>query len=167
MAAVTSERRNGTLLAVLLNPPSASTGARSLGAVGRAANVLGYASYQVGNLFSEATPTVVELNLLAVSEGSWSIVRERLSQQLRGSAGVLAGWGVAGASGRFRRIRDERAEWLRREAASYGHSSIWTVGGEPRHPSRWHQYVADKHGRTPGGSFEERLKQVLTQVDTT
>jgi hypothetical protein len=38
------------------------------------------------------------------------------------------------------------------------------LGGEPRHPSRWHQYVSDKYGRTSGGTFEERIKQVLVAV---
>lgn len=45
-----------------------------------------------------------------------------------------------------------------------GITAFWMVGGEPRHPSRWHQFVSDKHGRTTGGTFEERLVQVLVEV---
>jgi hypothetical protein len=50
------------------------------------------------------------------------------------------------------------------EAIRAGISNIWMVGGEPRHPSRWHQFVSDKYSRTTGGSFEERLDQVLESV---
>ncbi|WP_235856943.1 DUF1643 domain-containing protein [Occultella glacieicola] len=147
---------------MLLNPPSASSGARSRGAVRRAAGVLGFDGYEVANLFADPTPTVVELNLLSAHEMSWPELQQRLSEQLRAAHGVLAAWGVAGASGNFRRARGERAAWLIEEAERRGHRHFWTVGGEPRHPSRWHQYVADKHGRATGGTFEERLVQVLT-----
>lgn len=160
-ATLRSPHREGHLLAVLLNPPSASTGARSLGAVRRAAKVLGFEGFEVANLFSEPTPTVVELNLLTGHEDSRSQFQRRLGEQLRSAGGVLAAWGVAGASGKFRRERNERAAWLQKKALRLGHEHIWTVGGEPRHPSRWHQYVADKHGRTAGGTFEERLGEVL------
>jgi hypothetical protein len=152
------------LLAVLLNPPSASTGARTLGAVRRAAEVLDFDSYEVANLFAEPTPTVVELNLFTGHEKAWPEVQERLREQLRAAGGVLAAWGVAGAFGRFRQLRDERAAWLIDEAERVGHEEVWMVGSEPRHPSRWHQYVADKHGRTRGGTFEERLRQVLVPM---
>lgn len=37
-------------------------------------------------------------------------------------------------------------------------------GGQPRHPSRGHQYVSDRHGRTGPGNVEEGLRLVLVQV---
>ncbi len=155
-------RRQGVLLAVLLNPPASSSGARSRRAAQRAAEVLGYDCCEIANLFAEPTATVVDLNLLGAGLGLWAPVRQRLSEQIRGAGGVLAAWGVAGASGTLRRERDLRGAWVAAEAGRVGHEQIWTVGGAPRHPSRWHQYVADRHGRTLGGTFEERLTQVLT-----
>lgn len=154
--------RPGYLLAVLLNPPSTTTGSRSLGAVDRAAKVLGFEHHEVANLFSVPTPTVVELNLLTIDDASWGDIQLRLREHTWSAGGVLAAWGIAGASGMFRRERDKRGAWLYQEALKAGHEGIWTVGGEPRHPSRWHQYVADKYARTAGGTFEQRLSQVLT-----
>jgi hypothetical protein len=126
--------------------------------------VLGYDGYEVANLFTERTPTVVELNRVTTHAGAWPELQQRLAEQLNSADGVLAAWGVAGASGALRRNRSARAAWLMREAQCAGHERIWMVGGEPRHPSRWHQYVADKHHRTSGGTFEERLAQVLTST---
>lgn len=154
------------LLAVLLNPPSTSSGARTIGAVRRATDVLGFGSYEVTNLFAESTPTVVELNGVVADEISWGLLRTRLAEQLRTMDGVLAAWGISGASGQMRHARDERAAWLLAEAELCGHDFVWTVGGAARHPSRWHQYVADRHGRTAGGSFDERLSQVLVATPT-
>lgn len=128
----------------------------------RASEVLGFESVEVANLFYEATPSVVELNLLRRFElGAWRKVRQEFDEQIGNAAGLLAAWGVTGASGPLREMRDQRASWVLRQARAYGHTTIWAVGGQPRHPSRWHQYVADRHGRTSGGTFEDRLRQVL------
>lgn len=164
---VTNDASSGHLLAVLLNPPSASSGALSIGAVRRATAVLGYDGFEITNLFGEPTPTVIELNLLTIDGYSWCDRQRVLLQKLHAATSVLAAWGVAGASGELRRQRDQRAAWLMSEAARCGHSCVWMVGGEPRHPSRWHQYVADKHGRTTGGTLEERLAEVLVRVPVT
>jgi hypothetical protein len=51
------------------------------------------------------------------------------------------------------------------ELLALGHVDAWTVGGESRHPSRWHQYVSDKHARAGSGEFAERLKSVLVLTD--
>ncbi|WP_448629883.1 DUF1643 domain-containing protein [Cellulomonas soli] len=158
------QQRPGPLLAVLLNPPSASSGVRSRRAVERAARALGFDAYTVANLFAEATATVVELNELADLVDTATEVHTHLAEHLPAAGGILAAWGVAGAAGPFRRERDARAAWLVAEASKVGHESMWMVGGTPRHPSRWHQYVADRHGRTRGGTFEERLAQVLVEV---
>ncbi|PKQ30556.1 MAG: hypothetical protein CVT62_13170 [Actinobacteria bacterium HGW-Actinobacteria-2] len=153
------------LLAVLLNPPRSTSGARTLGAVQRAAAVLGFGDLTIANLFADRTMDVIELNHLD-SHSPWPANQSQIATQLSLADGVLAGWGVAGASGAFRCERARRAQWLYTAAAAAGHETIWMVGGEPRHPSRWHQFVADAHGRTPGGSFEERLAHVLVAVPT-
>lgn len=148
------------LLAVLLNPPGSSSGTRTRNAVERAGQVLGYDHVKIANLCTAATPTVVELNDPDHQHG-WSAAREELARSVREASGMLAGWGVAGLSGNARRACRDQVGWLCREAASAGIDRVWMVGGEARHPSRWHQYVSDRHGRTTGGSFEVRLTQVL------
>lgn len=153
------------LLAVLLNPPRSTSGVRTLGAVRRAATVLGFRDLMIANLFPDRTTDVWELNHLD-SHSPWSANQRWIAEQLDSADGILAGWGVAGASGAFRRERNRRAQWLLSAAAAAGHETIWMVGGEPRHPSRWHQFVADAHRRTSGGSFEDRLAEVLVAVPT-
>ena len=76
----------------------------------------------------------------------------------------MAAWGLYGLSGPAKAHRREQLGWLAGAAQSLGHTDCWTVGGEARHPSRWHQYVSDVHGRTTEGTFAERLRQVLVKV---
>jgi hypothetical protein len=154
---------SGVLLAVLLNPPRSTPGTRTRNAVERAGRVLGFESVKIANLCSVATPTVVELNKLGDS-GRWHQAREQLTGALRDAEGLLAGWGVAGLSGGAQRARQAQVDWLYSRAREVGIETIWMVGGEPRHPSRWHQFVSDKYGRTSGGTFEERLEQVMVAM---
>lgn len=153
----------GKLVAILLNPPLSSSGNRSLNAVNRVRQLLGYESVEVANLYTEATPSIVELGLGEALEG-WLNARPKLKAALQSADGLLGAWGVAGLAGTAQQERKRQVEWLRDEALQMGFNSIWMVGGEPRHPSRWHQYVSDKYGRTAGGTFEERLHQVVVRV---
>lgn len=156
--------RHAPLVAVLLNPPAQSSGVRSRNAVYRAARVLGYDDVVMTNLCSIATPSIVEVNGLGYE--AWTSARRELELAVQSGAGVLAAWGVGGLRGDARRWLRAQVEWLVDCAGTDGIHSFWMVGGEPRHPSRWHQYVSDKHGRTRGGSFDERLAQVLIDVPT-
>ncbi|MCW2855878.1 MAG: hypothetical protein JWR52_1493 [Marmoricola sp.] len=157
------ESRGGVLVAVLLNPPATTTGNRTRNATEGAARILGYDSVEVVNLCKTATSSVVELNDLRADDG-WTLARHGLKRALRSADGVLGAWGVAGMSGAARGARDKQVEWFIAEAERSGFATLWMVGGEPRHPSRWHQYLADKYGRTSGGTFEERLGQVIEAV---
>lgn len=156
-----SSRPGGPLVAVLLNPPSVSGGARTRNAVTTAARVLGYESADIVNLCLTKTASVVELNSTSVAAAGWSSARYDLAQAVRGAGAILGAWGMSGMVGAARKARDDQVTWLREEAMRCGLNEIWMVGGEPRHPSRWHQFVSDRHGRTIGGSFEERLGQLL------
>lgn len=109
-----------------------------------------------------ATPSVLDLNGLG-REG-WDVARRELVGALVGADALLAAWGVTGLTGDTGRWMRGQVEWLIERALESGLSQLWMVGGEPRHPSRWHQYVSDKHGRTAGGTFEERIAQVLVGV---
>ena len=153
----------GKLVAILLNPPLSTTGNRSRNAVSRASQLLGYKSVEVVNLCTEATTSIEELGLSKSLDG-WLWARPKLRIALQSADGLLGAWGVAGLAGAAQRGRDQQVTWLRSEASRIGISSIWMVGGEPRHPSRWHQYVSDKYGRTTGGTFEERLRQVFVRI---
>lgn len=150
------------LVAVLLNPPASSTGTRSRNAVARAATTLGYDHAIMTNLCAVPTPSVVELN--DIDRDGWDHARGELETALTGASAVLAGWGVAGLTGDAAVWMSAQVEWLSDRAMASGIFGFWMVGGAPRHPSRWHQYVSDKYGRTTGGTFDERIAQVLIEV---
>lgn len=154
---MTARRR--TLLAVLLNPPSASSGARTRNAVALAGQILGFDNVEIANLTNVATPTVVELN--RIDQDGWFEARDELRVRLRGADALLGGWGTTGLHGPARRSLLTQVSWLAQESSAAGMPEMWTVGGQPRHPSRWHQYVSDKYGRATGATFHHRLSQVL------
>lgn len=150
------------LVAVLLNPPANTAGARSRNAVALAATSLGYERLVIGNLCEASTRSVVELN--SVDSSAWLAARAHLAGMLGSATALLAAWGVAGLSGRARHLRDAQVQWLLGEARAVGLTHHWMLGGRPLHPSRWHQFVSDKYARTSGGSFEQRIGQVLVAV---
>lgn len=149
------------MLAVLLNPPAITSGTRTRNAVAHAADVLGHRSSEIVNLCATPTATVVELNAPGTENG-WLEARPKISAALRRHDAVLAGWGVAGVYGLSAKLLRDQTDWFVAESEAAGISELWMVGGEPRHPSRWHQYVSDKYGRTAPGPFEDRLREVLT-----
>jgi hypothetical protein len=151
-----------TLVAVLLNPPSSTTGIRTRQAVDRARMVLGYEEVRIFNLFMDATPTVAELN--ASVAHPCPCARRRLRSALAEDSALLGAWGISGLTGEARIARDCQLTWLVKQAKAVGIHDIWMVGGEPRHPSRWHQYVSDKYGRTSGGPSDARLAEALVAV---
>ena len=153
----------GCLMAVLLNPPMSTSGSKSRHAVARAAAVLGYDRVEIVNLCVSPSCSVVDLNHVRGQDG-WTLARVEMRQVLFGATGVLGAWGVSGLTGSARRARDEQVIWLLHEVDQAGITSVWMAGAQPRHPSRWHQYLSDKYGRTAGGSFNERLKQILAPV---
>lgn len=152
----------GFLLAICLNPPRLSSGTRTLRAVEVCARIFGCESGRIVNLCSTATASVVELNERGLIPSHWTDQQTLLREAIQHASVVVGAWGVSGLSGEVRKARDAQAAWVAEAAVSAGHREIWCVGGEPRHPSRWHQYTADRHGRTSGGSLEERLREVMT-----
>jgi hypothetical protein len=99
-----------------------------------------------------------------LEKAAWTAARRDLILALDGADAILAGWGVSGLTGDARRLLDEQVGWLQARAQQSGIDGFWMVGGQPRHPSRWHQYVSDKYGRTSGGPFDARIAQALTFV---
>jgi hypothetical protein len=152
-----------TLGAILLNP-SLGSGAqtvRQLEVVGR---VLRCDGLQIANLFSVATRDITEINEAGKSGDGWVAARPQLGRVIAECDCLLAGWGVGGLAGRAANYQRLQLGYVRERAREAGHYSVWTLNGEPRHPSRWHQYVSDRHGRAHGSCFEERIKMVLRDV---
>jgi Protein of unknown function (DUF1643) len=151
----------GPLCAVLLSPPTTS-GARTLKAVHRAASILGYSDLHVVNLLAAPASDVPDLVRFPTGDVHWEAARSAIQTGLSSAAALLFAWGLVRRMGSARHPVEHQVAWLLDQAAAFGHSHAWAVG-EVRHPSRWHQYTADKHGRTKGGDPDARLRAVLVR----
>lgn len=150
-------------MAVILASPPTTSGVRTLGMAQHAVQLLGGKHLLVANLFDFPAPDLPALSARGSDPAGWLAARPKLVGALQEADLLLAAWGLHSLYGPARLRRAEQLSWLQGEARARGHVSAWCVGGQPRHPSRWHQYVSDRHGRTDGGSPSDRLKQVLRE----
>ena len=150
--------------ALLLNPPLDGRGASTLRAIDVARRILNCDAVRVANLFSIPTKSVVEINLLGVDASGWRSAQADIRSLIAGSDALLAAWGVSGLHGRALAHRKAQVAWATELMDAECHTGVWTIRGQARHPSRWHQYVSDRRGRVAPGSFHERLSQVLHPV---
>lgn len=151
-----------TLGVILLSPPT-TAGTRTIAQVAEAARLLDFDAFVVVNLFNSPTRTSTDVGRTANQAAIWKRSRRPIRKVLAGSAELLCGWGLVDHLGQARDSARTQVDWFVGAAWRAGHGHVWTVGADVRHPSRWHQYTADRHGRTTGGSRDERLKQVLQQ----
>lgn len=159
-----SRSHDAQLCVVLLSPPVTS-GARTLNAVRRAADVIGHQNLVVVNLFAVRTRSSGNIAELGADEEPWLEARPQLTSSILTTTDLLFAWGLLHHLGAARPAAQQQVGWLLDLAASIGHLSAWSVGHDVRHPSRWHQYTADRHDRTPGGTADERLRAVLLRRD--
>ena len=157
---MTKSAQAADLCVVLLTPPLTS-GTRTIGAVRRGAKILGHENFQIANLMSTATQHARDAALVGADEKPWMSARAELRRGMRQSKELLLAWGVLRHLGPARRHAESQVQWLLDVAEDSGHLGAWSVGHDVRHPSRWHQFTADRHGRTEGGDGIERLRQVL------
>ena len=115
----------------------------------------------MANLFYFPVADLPALSACGSGAAGWLAARPRLVDALQEADLLLAAWGLHALHGPARLRRAEQLSWLQGEARAHGHVNAWCVGGKPRHPSRWHQYVSDRHGRTSGGPPADRLREVL------
>lgn len=157
-----SDRQNQrTLGAILLNPPLTS-GQATMRHLQVAADVLGCGSVGIANLFAIPTRSVTAINEVGRNSMGWESARPKLEDVLATSTELVAGWGVSGLYGLAAANFRAQISWLHAWFQDGSRlPSMWTLDGESRHPSRWHQYVSDRHGRATGATFRERLESVL------
>lgn len=141
------------LLAVLANPPLSTSGQRTLGRVTMAARVIGCGEVAIDNLFPTPSNDVTELNAIGAQADLWLAARPSLLRELRAVDDVLLGWGCSEPSGEARRHHRTQVTWLMGVLESRS-VQVWTVGGQPRHPSRWQRYTAREY---PGQPFVNAL----------
>lgn len=115
-------------------------------------------------MFAHPARDLPELCVVGGDPAGWLDARQDLSTALRTADELVAGWGLLPLTGPARIHRDMQIRWLVDEAKHAGHEFAWAVGAQARHPSRWHQFVSDRHGRTSPGTFEDRLREVLVRT---
>lgn len=152
------------MLVVLASPPLVTSGRRTLAQVEALASVLATDTVETANLCATPAADLPALSVAAVETEPWLAARSALAAALEDCDELMAAWGLYGLTGPAKNHRRDQLAWLVKTAEALGHNECWVVGGQPRHPSRWHQYVSDVHGRTAGGTFQERIQQVLVKV---
>lgn len=131
------------LLAILANPPL-TPGWRTLRRVELAREVLGYASVDVANLFAAPSQSTSAIAELGATAGSWLAARPQVQTGVMVADGVLLAYGVSSPVGPARQHYRQQVEWLDEQLASR-EVPVWTVGGIPRHPSRWQRWTSRMH----------------------
>lgn len=148
--------------AILLNP------AREANRVSRTHMVLedvrvakAWGTMEIANLVETPTRNSKELEQAATSVQLFLDARDRLDTVLASSDTLVFAWGIAplrGLTGTY--VRDQ-ANWVISRALHHGHTHAWVMGGHPRHPSRWRQYVGPQRGLFDGATTADRLTQGL------
>ncbi|QZN85424.1 hypothetical protein K5O09_16935 [Cellulomonas sp. C5510] len=149
-------------MAVLANP-SDRRGTRTERQVDVAAAVLLFDRVRITNIFAYPSPSSRDILTLGREMGGWILARSLVNEALAHADGVLVGFGGIPVSGPARLHLADQLRWLSAELQSRPSLPVWQVGSA-RHPSRWHQFVSDRHGRTSGGSFRTRLTEVIQPV---
>jgi hypothetical protein len=119
---------------------------------------------EIANLLAVPTRDMSAINAAGQSSQGWDLARPRLREVIATADHLLAAWDVGGLSGRASAYRRQQLRFVASTAQDAGRVHIWTLNGEPRHPSRWYQYVSDRHGGASGTSLTERLAMVLMSV---
>jgi len=126
--------------AILLNPPL-TEGAATQRHLRVAAELLGCGEIHIANLFAVPTRSVLEINEVGRDGAGWLAARRPLKRLIDSAEQIVAGWGVSGLYGPARTHRRVQVAWVLDRIVASGKDHIWMLNGEPRHPSRWHQYV--------------------------
>lgn len=122
-----------------------------------AARVIGCGEVGVENLFPVPSKDVTELDTLGAGADCWLGARAGLLQAIRAADDVLLGWGCSEPCGEARLHHRLQVKWLTGALDSHS-TQVWTVGGLPRHPSRWQRYTSRAH---PGHLFTSALAASL------
>lgn len=153
---------NSRNLTAILHSAPPGKGVRTLQRVEIAQVALACNTYSVANLYPAVLP-----NSNALSQGTqdevWEQGREDILRELIRSdtKDVLLGYGVQVPIGEQRFKYREQVSWLHRQLLDQG-LRVWTFGGRPSHPSRWHRHT---HKHAAGDSMEDSVRRFLTQFE--
>lgn len=149
------------LVVVGSNPPTTS-GERTLRRVELARELLGFQTAELTNLFPLPTYRTTGISEVGQLNESWEEARPSLQHSIEEASAVLLAYGVAHPTGPARQHRKAQVAWLDELLAGVPELEVYWVGGEPRHPSRWHRFT---HRVNPSRTFRDVLREVLILRD--
>lgn len=155
-----------SLLIVLLNPPPRADTVTERN-VAAAAAALAAPSASIVNLCQLTTTDLPTLSHQAIGASDWLAARSTIGAALETHARTLFAYGLGGLTGASRLHFQEQLSWLHGVAVASGHSSAFMLGGQPRHPSRWRQYLGPSRALYGQATFEERLRAALIPTPLT
>jgi hypothetical protein len=118
-----------------------------------ASEIIGCDDYVVVNLFPRPTRNVTEIALLGKDPQVWVEARPTVVAGLATCNEVLLGYRLSEPGGEARLHHRDQTTWIISVLQGLGRSA-WTVGGRPRHPSRWQRHTSRAH---PNLRFREAL----------
>ena len=153
-------RHGGHLLAILASPPLDTSGERTLKRIAVAAEIVGCSTFEVQNLLAHRTSSVLDIPWVGASPEGWLKARTEIRSRFKVADSVLYGWGCTEPARLARQHHRAQVAWIVSLTDEHG-LDPWTVGGLPRHPSRWQRYTS----RTfPKADFREALSRSLEQA---
>lgn len=150
---------NDAHLVVIGSNPPTTTGERTRRRVELARELLGFRTVEIVNLFSLPTYRSNGLAEVGQTEAGWDQARGDIQTSIAKASAVLLAYGVGVPTGSARHHYRSQVAWLDDLLIAEG-VAVWWVGGEPRHPSRWHRHT---HRIDPTREFRDLLPEVLTQ----
>lgn len=128
------------LLVIGSNPPSQTSGVRTLARVEMAREVLGFQQVKLVNIFALPSYRSGGLSELGGTPPGWLAARPGMEHALGVADAVLLAYGVGEPTGLARVHFREQVAWLN-EQIDRRDLPTWWVGGAARHPSRWQRYT--------------------------
>lgn len=147
-----------TRLVAILHSPPLGKGTRTLRRVEVARNFLGCDATTIANLYPSALPNTNTFSALD-DDPVWEQGRAGILDALNldDTTTVLLGYGVSPPTGRQRQSYLRQVKWVEEVLATRA-IPVWTFGGRPAHPSRWHRIV---HRESPGETVESVIAHHL------
>lgn len=145
------------LLVIGSNPPSQTSGTRTLNRVELAREVLGFERVRLVNLFALPSYRSGGLTELGGRAEGWLEARPEIERGLAEADAVLLAYGATAPSGPARVHFREQVAWLNEQVEQHA-LPPWWVGGAPRHPSRWQRYTWRAY---PDLAFRDGLRRGL------